>query len=51
MDQDNNQEKDDAEGMVVYDFEEKKLDEEGFARKLNQPKLNRHEMDEMFLFE
>jgi len=33
------------------DFEPKKVDEETFSKRLNQQKLSKHELDELFLME
>ena len=35
----------------IEDFEPKEIDESEFSKKLNQQKLSRHELDEMFLLE
>jgi hypothetical protein len=43
---------DDYESDDGISFEEpKKVDEETFSKRLNQPKLNKHEMDDLFLME
>ena len=34
-----------------YTLDDRKLDEKDFGKKLNQPKLSKHESDELFLME
>jgi len=43
-----NMERNEEEAIV---FEPRKLDEKDFSKKLNQQKLGKHEMDELFLLE
>ena len=35
----------------IVDFEPEKIDENIFARKINQTRLSKHEMDDLFLSE
>ena len=39
------------EMVYTHDTNERKFDEKDFSKKLNQPKLNKHEMDDLFLLE
>ncbi len=41
----------DFETDDIADFEPKKFDEKDFNKRLNQQKLSKHELDEMFLMD